>query len=225
VLPLSLVAERVGLVAAAAALGKNRKILQRWKARPGCPLASADGKVDVEELRSWAQREGLLERGRGRPTGVEQALSEAAAVAAPEVVKAARALEDAAGGFDEWEVQYWDALERDDRPALLRLSRNANPKKLKLIEAGAKARSALADAIKREQDNQVRRRELLPVGDVVAAIEQNVGAVMATLEALPGKVSPRLVDQNYDAVYALLDAEIAEMRRGMSALAASVAAG
>jgi hypothetical protein len=215
VLPLSLVAERVGLVAAAAALGKNRKILQRWKARPGCPLASKDGKIDVEELRAWAQKEGLLDRGRGRPTGVEQALSEAAPVAeAPDVKQAAKTLERLELDADGRKLL--EAIEKDDKAALLRQGLGADPKLLKKVEALGRARAALADAVKRELDNQVRRRELLAAGDVVSKWRGQVEIVKAAFEALPGKLAPRLVDQDYDTVYAALEGEFVSLLKTFS---------
>lgn len=210
--------------AAALALGKNRKTLQRWAKRDGCPLG-ADGLVDVEELRAWAKAQGLLGRGPddGPRTATERALAEASAVApaAPEVQKAARTIE--ALDLDDEGRKFLEALEGDDKAALLRLAPGADPKMVRKLEAVGRARSALADAVKRELDNQVRRRELLPLGDVVAAIEQHVGAAASVLDAMPGKLSPRLVDQPYEAVYALLEDEIAGLRRHLASLGTAMA--
>ena len=200
---------KVGTGEAAAALGKERKTLQRWSKREGCPLKPG-GVVDVDELRAWAEAQGLLDRTQesGPRTATERALAEAAAVApaAPEVRKTQQALERL--DLDADGKRLLGALEADDRGALLREGLTADPKLLKKLEAVGKARAALADAVKRELDNQVRRRDLLPLGDVVAKWRGQIGLVKSAFESLPGKLAPRLVDQSYDGIYAAIESEL-----------------
>lgn len=55
---------------AAKSLSLSTKTLQRWRKRPGAPFREADGRVevDVDELRRWADGQGLS-GGAGRPFG------------------------------------------------------------------------------------------------------------------------------------------------------------
>jgi phage terminase Nu1 subunit (DNA packaging protein) len=213
------------LAQAVAALGQSERTLRRWVA-DGCPHHKGAGRTGAltferSEVEGWmreTQRSGNV----GARTGVERALGDAAAAArappAPAGEKAGDAVKKAARDLDEDEAArlFLAALEGDDRAQLLRLAPNASPMLVKKIEAVAKARVALADAVKRELDNQQRRRELLVAVDVAAQAVQAVDVVSSGLDALPGKLTPRLVGQEYDAIYGALEDEIRALREAFS---------
>jgi putative ubiquitin-RnfH superfamily antitoxin RatB of RatAB toxin-antitoxin module len=209
---------KVSTGAAAEALGKNRKTLQRWAKKPGCPLG-ADGLVDVEELRAWAVAAGLMERSQesGPRTGVERALAEAAEVApaAPEVRKAAAAVERIEVTGEA--AKLLEALEADDRVALLRQGLGADPKLLKRLEAMGKARKELADAIRVELANQARRRELLPAAEVRRFWSGQIELVKGHFQALPGKLGPKLVGRTIDEVMATIEDELRSLLKQFAA--------
>lgn len=206
------------LAQAALDLDQAERTLRRWVA-DGAPHHKGKGRTgaltfDGAELRAWmarTQRTGEL----GPRTATERALAEATPAAppapppaSPEVEKASREVAQVEAELDEEGSKLLQALASDDRAALLRLAPKANPLLVKKIEAVARARVSLAEAVKRELDNQQRRRELLVAVDVVGLASQAVDVVKSGLEALPGKLTPRLVGQDYDSIYGALEDEL-----------------
>jgi hypothetical protein len=207
------------LAQAALDLDQSEKTLRRWVADKA-PHHKGPGRTgaltfDGAELRAWMAQTGRT-GGMGPRTATERALAEAGAIGAAAATPEAKAARAAVEQLDGDGLKFLAALDGDDRTALLRLAPNADPKLVKKLEGVGRARAALADAVKRELDNQVRRRELLPASVVIAKWRGQIEVVKGHLEALPGKLAPDLVDQQYDAIYALLEAEFHALLRAFA---------
>jgi hypothetical protein len=189
-------AKRVATGEAAAALGKNRRTLQRWAKRQGFPVDAA-GLVDVEELRAWAQAAGLLELVQGQRQGQVDALLDdppkgelapAKAVAAPAFLTAGdrRAFDElAAGGGAGLEVGV-----------------------IKRVEAMARARAKLAEAERKELEVLARRGDLIQVDDARRLMIGHIDAAKARLGSFPARVAARVEGLAYEARLAVLEEEV-----------------
>jgi len=186
--------DRIGLVAAAAELGLSRKTLQRWRKRDGAPFGE-DGSVDLEELRAWAERAGLL-RGAGRPPEPDRV--EGVELSADDLAT----LEDDVS-----------ALEDGD---LVDLARRVSPAKLKALAQLCRLRREHADAEKKELENAQARRELVAIEDVKRHWRRQIQVVKSHFVALPGKLALRLVGRQHDEIYKALEDELTELLKAFA---------
>lgn len=201
---------KVSTGAAAEALGKDRKTLQRWTRKPGCPL-EAGGTVEVEELRAWALAAGLLERTQadGPRTEAERLTAELAP-AKPTLKLAPQEPKTALDDLTEDDRDGLKALFDGDGERVLALARRGKltPELLKLGAAAGRTRRELAEAERRELENRARRGELVPLEEVQRHWRGQIEVVKGHFQALPGKLAPRLIDRTYDQVYAALEGEL-----------------
>lgn len=189
----------MGIVAAAAALGKPRKTLARWRDRDGARGFYRNG-VDVDELRAWAVETKRLERRQddGRPTEIERLTAGAVGPQAPGSgthVPPNDSARTSALGLDaltEDDQRALAALVSGNREQLVELAAKVTPELLRRLSAMGRARSELADAERRELENKARRGELLPKAEVVATWRAQVEIVRAGFQSLPGKVTSSL---------------------------------
>jgi hypothetical protein len=220
----------------AEALGQSRRTIQRWMKRDGYPVDEA-GLADVEEVRAWAEREGLLGRAQedGRPTAVDRLGSGepppvlrlvppaaagpapgarggdedgAAAVPVPPAARARGGDRLADLGDDERAAL---ATLVDGNPeALINLAATIDLGLLKRLAAMGKTRRELAEAERREMDNRRVRGDLVLLDDVRRWWGGHVTAAKAVLQALPGKLAPSLSGRpvEYDEAYTTIEREV-----------------
>lgn len=217
------------MVKAAALLGVSDKTLQRWRKRTGAPFAK-DGSVILDELRAWAQREGLLGRGRGRPSVIDE-LTAGAAASAPAPATQAAPTEDPAAAvaavaraFSPDPTSPLAQLTPDDRAtlealvagdarALIDLAHKVDPALLKRLAAMGRTQRELAEGARRELENAEKRGELVKGEDVKRSWRAQIQIVKSHFQMLPGKLAPRLVDKGYDEIYKALDEELDALLR------------
>jgi hypothetical protein len=205
--------ERITMTAAAAALGVNRKILQRWRKLPGAPFAS-DGSTVLEELRAWASAAGLLGRRRGRRNEVDRLVDDL--VPAPGPVTTPRGNHPAAPApaadvlaeLTAEDRELVEGLISGDQAQLINLASRVQPGLLKRLAVLGRTRRELAEAERREIANRLARGELLSADEVRRFWAGQIQIVKNHFAALPGKLAPRLVDQKYDAIFQVLEEEL-----------------
>lgn len=203
---------RLGLCAAAEALGKPRKTLQRWRKREGSPFGP-DGSTDLDELRAWAEANGFLGRGKGRPAEADRLLE----VAAPAATGAATVRTTAdLGELTQDDRAALEALVAGDAAALVDLAAKVDPALLKRLAAMGRTRRELAEAEKREIENRRSRAELVPLEEVKRWWSWQIQVVKGHFQALPGKLSARLDGLSYDERYALLEGELDALLRAFA---------
>lgn len=202
---------------AAAVLGKNRKTLQRWRARRGAPFDS-DGSVDLEELRSWAAEEGLLDRPAHRPPEIDKLTSEIrpqapatpppAPAASRQTPKPPQSIPSALEELSVPDREALEALVAGDRGALIDLAAKIDPFLLKRLAAMGRTRRELAEAERRELENRQKRGELVAIEEMRRFWGGQIQTVKGHFQSLPGKLAPRLVEKTYDQIYQVIDEEL-----------------
>lgn len=205
--------QRVGVVAAAVALETDRKTIQRWKKREGCPFGD-DDLVDVEELRAWAQGQGLLGRRPedGRPTEAERLAAGVAtagggtAAPAADVPRAPRPRDDEEddGKLTAKDRDAIAVLTSGDAGRLLELAATGDLELAKRLAAWGRARAENAEAERRELEVRAKRRELVPLDEVLAAWRAQVEVVKGGFMSLPGKAAIALANAGVQVDLGLL---------------------
>lgn len=214
-------ASRVSQTAAAAALGCSTRLLMNWR-KLGAPFAK-DATVNVEELKAWASAKGVLGRPGGRPSVVDSlgiaetvavvaaklsgGSSPASSVVALQMPRAALGEPTLEGEEEITDEQAVEALLSGNRDVLLKLARvgGARMKRFALV---GQTRKLLAEGEKRELDNRKMRGELCETAAVRAFWAEEQEGVKGWLQALPGKVSARLVGAPYEVIYQVLEDEV-----------------
>lgn len=214
---------RIGLVAAADALGKARKTLQRWRKREGAPFDAA-GTVDLEELRGWAAAQGLLERAQedGPRTEVERltVLPGGAPPKSAGSVAGGSGSRTKGGPLEDLtpdDRKALEALVAGDAHALIDLAAKVDADLLRRLAAMGKTRQALADADRREIENRKARAEVVPLDEVRRFWAWQRQTVAGHFHGLPGKVSQALVQQPYEVVFAVLERELHDLLETLAA--------
>lgn len=214
---------RVGLVAAADALGKARKTLQRWRKREGAPFDAA-GTVDVDDLRAWATAQGLLDRTQddGPRTEVErltvhQGGAPPKPVAAPSASAGRSRSVAPLDDLTDDDRKALEALVAGDAHALIDLAAKVDADLLRRLAAMGKTRQALADADRREIENRKARAEVVAIDDVRRFWAWQRQVVTGAFHGLPGKVSQEITQQPYDVVFGVLERELHELLETLAA--------
>lgn len=209
--------ERIGVVAIAAALGKNRKIVQRWKERGAGTLFDAEGRAVLAEVIEWARRTGHLDRVRGRPDDFQRLLaavdSSGSAAAQASVEASAPAPSrplagEPSGPITAEEREALETLASGDRGKLLDLATRIKPELLKRLAAMGRTRRELAEAERRELENKQKRRQLVEIEHVRRFWGGQIAIVTGHFHAVPGKLAKLLEGKPYDEIYRVLEDEL-----------------
>ena len=219
-------AKPLGVKAVAAELSLTPKTLRRWT-RVGCPHHRAEGRngaltFDAAEVRAWMKKVGRSP-GAGRRPDVFRDLAAEAPVAerpAPSGRQAGQpaARDDLAGG--ELSAEDLVALRSIGLSEDVIAAANLPAHLIKRMSATARTRKELADADKKELENQARKGDMVARELVDRFWARQVSVVHAAFLAFPGRMAPKLHGLAYEEMYSLLEVEL---RRVLDQFAADLA--
>ena len=156
---------------AAKALQVAPRTLKRWRAKMPDELwkdVAGARMYHVDAIRSWRS----TQRNRGRPTAIDSLLSPSPPAGSPTTTPRAptphptSSAGSPAALNEEERKALEELLEADDIRDLFRLADSIPAERVKALAALAKLRKDLADAEKKERENQLAAKELIPFADV-----------------------------------------------------------